>query len=268
MNAFGEPQHSVAVLATHSVRFNSAQAHVPLADAGDIPQTADSLGVRDNAGDDGMVQNVGLESASVDRVIEQEYRDADAVDDCVLGAYSAAGGEQHAGGAAVVRHESINVIEGHAQGGNVPGSAQQAECTIDLESSVICVDTADAAVCAQLKENDLHALRTSKTVTQLVQKHANESTAHREWNSSSANEFVPEHVSAVDLAALPADIRSEIYLAQGKGARRGRQSDLLAPRKKAHKQLVAGRNSGCSTAQQQHPQKGIKCFFVRGSSKN
>jgi hypothetical protein len=268
MNAFGEPQHSAAVLATHSVRFDSAQAHAPLPDAGDMPQIADSLGVRDNTGDDGMVQNIGLDSASVDRVMEQEYRDADARDYCVLGACSAAGGEQQAGRAAVVRHESVNVIEGHVQGCNVPGSAQQAECTIDLEPSVICVDTSDAAVCSELKENDVCALRTSKTVTQSVQKHADESTAHREWISSSANEFVPEHVSAVDLAALPADIRSEIYLAQGKGARRGRQSDLLAPRKKAHKQLPAGRSSGCSTAQQQHPQKGIKCFFVRSGNKS
>lgn len=124
------------------------------------------------------------------------------------------------------------------------------------------------SVGVKLKEIDVHASHASRSNQKEKETGADTCSNPRGWVTSSTYDHMPGHVSAVALAALPADIRSEIYLAQGVGGGMsgGRPLSTLRsdvqPRKKAAK-LSGGRNSGSSTAQQ-HPQKGIKSFFSGG----
>ena len=89
--------------------------------------------------------------------------------------------------------------------------------------------------------------------------------ATNDWVTSSSYDHMPGHVSAVALAALPSDIRSEIYLAQGANIRQGTLSKLRADMPALKRKAVKVAGGACGGARQK-PKQNLKSFFSGASS--
>lgn len=101
------------------------------------------------------------------------------------------------------------------------------------------------------------------TVNKALEQRPSESEPGRlSFNSS---HFVPNRISAVDLAALPADIRSELYLAQRRVVRAGVCDGVHASPKKKVARTSGSVKASINQEHLQRPQQSIHSFF--GSSR-